>query len=189
MFSISTSTRTATTRQFSTTSQCSKLYAHVTRRKVAKTEPLQEGDPVFKLPREIPQFPPYPYGNSTYYKQSDRGLYGGKVIQFGHKISEFKNRNVRTFEPNVNRQTLWSQVLNQRITLKVTASTLKAIDKEGGLDNYLVKDTSARIKQLGPLGWKLRYLVLSEIQRREDNKTAKELRQAVKDMEVEDAVL
>lgn len=95
------------------------------------------------------------------------------MIMFGNKISEFKNHNRRTFKPNVNRQTLWSEALNRKITIRVHTSVLRSITKEGGLDNYLIKDTSARIKQLGPMGWKLRYLVLCAL-RDQSNKAKKE---------------
>lgn len=44
----------------------------------------------------------------------------------------------------------------------MTAKVLKTISKEGGIDNYLTKEKSARIKELGPTGWKLRYRVLKE---------------------------
>ncbi|CAN6611993.1 large ribosomal subunit protein bL28m [Trichomonascus vanleenenianus] len=151
-------------RMFSTTSPCGKLYAHVTQRRVKQVKPLEAGDPEYLLPQSLPEFPPYPYGEATLYKQSNRGLYGGKMIQFGNKISEFKNRNGRTFKPNVNRQTLWSEALKRKINLRVATSVLKAINREGGLDKYLTKDTSARIKQLGPTGWKLRYLVLQKME-------------------------
>ncbi|KAA8917691.1 hypothetical protein TRICI_000130 [Trichomonascus ciferrii] len=154
-------------RSFSTSTVCNRLYAHVVRRKVKQEKPLEEGDPAYLLPREKPEFPKYPYGEATLYKQSNRGLYGGKMIQFGHKISEFKNRNGRTFKPNVNRQTLWSEALQRKITLRVATSVLRTITKEGGLDNYLIQDTSARIKELGPMGWRLRYLVLKKLEDRE----------------------
>lgn len=34
------------------------------------------------------------------------------------------------------------------------------IDKVGGLDNYLLGSKTARLKELGPKGWKLRHRVL-----------------------------
>lgn len=57
---------------------------------------------------------------------------------------------------------LWSETLNRKISIKMTAKVLKTISKEGGIDNYLTKEKSARIKELGPTGWKLRYRVLKE---------------------------
>lgn len=37
---------------------------------------------------------------------------------------------------------------------------LKTIKKEGGLENYLLKSKPARIKELGPGGWNLRWLLM-----------------------------
>jgi len=37
---------------------------------------------------------------------------------------------------------------------------LKTIDKEGGLDEYLLSSKEGRIKELGPLGWKLRCVLM-----------------------------
>lgn len=34
---------------------------------------------------------------------------------------------------------------------------LRTIDKVGGLDNYLLSEKPARLKELGPWGWELRY--------------------------------
>lgn len=112
------------------------------------------------LPKQIPEFPAYPYGPSQWFKQSDRGLYGGQTIQFGNQISEFRNKSRRSWLPNVVRSALWSEVLTMDIRIKVTTSVLRTITKEGGIDNYLTKSTAARIKELGPTGWKLRYRVL-----------------------------
>lgn len=37
---------------------------------------------------------------------------------------------------------------------------LRTIDKVGGLDNYLLGDKPARVKELGPWGWKLRWRIM-----------------------------
>lgn len=141
-----------------------RLFKHVVSRKTKKVPELQAGDPIYRLSRPVDEAPPYPYGEATLYKQSNKGLYGGKMIQFGNKISEHKNRNVRTFKPNVNWQKLWSEALKRPVQIKVVGSVLKTITKEGGLDNYLIKDKAARIKELGPAGWKLRYEVLKRLE-------------------------
>ena len=38
--------------------------------------------------------------------------------------------------------------------------TTGTVDKAGGLDNYLTGTKPARIKELGPMGWKLRWEVM-----------------------------
>lgn len=155
-------------RAFSTTANLCRTFAHVVNRHVKKVPELKVGDPVSRLlKRKVPEIPPYPYGESHIYKQSNRGLYGGKFISTGHQISEFKNKHLRYIKPNVQRHKLWSESLNRRIRVRVVNSVLKTITKEGGLDNYLIKDKSARIKELGPYGWRLRYEVLKKMEENE----------------------
>ncbi|KAK9365324.1 ribosomal L28 family-domain-containing protein [Lipomyces kononenkoae] len=114
------------------------------------------------------KYPPYPYGDSTIFKRSNRGLYGGKFPMRGHSVSsELKKKNLRRWLPNANKTTLYSAVLKKRIRLQVVASVMKTIKKEGGLDNYLIKDKPARIKELGPRGWRLRYAVMLRLKEQE----------------------
>lgn len=106
--------------------------------------------------------PPYPYGPARWYKQSDKGLYGGQRIRFGNNVSpktEIKTR--RTWHPNIKRKSLFSKALNRRIRVRVSTRVMRTIDKVGGLDEYLLGEKSARIKTLGMEGWRLRCMVMS----------------------------
>ncbi|GMM51784.1 mitochondrial 54S ribosomal protein YmL24/YmL14 [Starmerella bacillaris] len=155
-------------RLFSTTKSVDREYFHVVRRRVKQPKEFHVGDPETVLPRKILEYPRYPYGPAQHYKQSDRGLYGGRILQFGNKISEkFKQKSTRIFYPNVQKTKLWSETLQQKIQTKVVASVLRTITKEGGLDNYLIKDSAARIKELGTFGWNLRYRVLKRMEEQE----------------------
>lgn len=149
-------------RAFSTTSVTPKEFAHITVRKQKKLVPLEVGIPRSFLPKQKPLYPEYPYGKAVLFKQSDRGLYGGQTIQFGNQISEFRNKSRRTWLPNINRHKLWSETLRRDINIKTTSRVLRTITKEGGIDRYLTKDKSSRIKGLGITGWRLRYKVLSK---------------------------
>jgi large subunit ribosomal protein L28 len=44
----------------------------------------------------------------------------------------------RKWNPNVQYQKLYSEILDESIKFKVTTSALRSIDKAGGLDNYLL---------------------------------------------------
>lgn len=158
---------TLTQRPFSTTSTRQKLYAHITRRKQKEQIPIVPGLPKKFLPKAAPEFPLYPYGKAQWFKRSDKGLYGGKIIQFGNQISEFRNKSRRSWKPNVAYHSLWSEALNRIIGIKTTARVLRTITKEGGIDRYLTKDKPARIKELGLTGWKLRYRVLKKLEIKE----------------------
>ena len=107
--------------------------------------------------------PPYPYGPRKFYKQADSGLYGGKVVMYGNKISKGRNKGKtrRTWNPHVKLADLESKALQQVITVKVTYACLRTINKCGGLDEYLLGDKPARIKELGLYGWHLRWKVMN----------------------------
>ncbi|OJD31797.1 50s ribosomal protein l24 [Diplodia corticola] len=105
--------------------------------------------------------PRYPYGPSLWYKQSNRGLYGGARIQFGNNVShktEIKTR--RKWRPNIQRKSLFSRALNRTVRVRLSTRVLRTIDKVGGLDEYLLGEKSARIKELGMGGWLLRWRLM-----------------------------
>ncbi|KAL5628595.1 hypothetical protein BROUX41_003343 [Berkeleyomyces rouxiae] len=106
--------------------------------------------------------PPYPYGERTLYKQSNKGLYGLARIRFGNHVASGRNpiKSRRTWKPNVHRKRMWSDALNAWVKVRMTIRVFRTIIKEGSLDTYLLKNKPRRIKELGPGGWKLRWLVM-----------------------------
>ncbi|CCE62996.1 hypothetical protein TPHA_0D03610 [Tetrapisispora phaffii CBS 4417] len=149
-------------RHFSSSLIILREWKLVETRRIAKQPDFQiGGEKPLYIPKKRKVFPDYKYGESNLFKQSNQGLFGGSFIQFGNNISESKIKTRRTWLPNIIKKSLWSETLNKPITLKLTAKVLKTITKEGGIDNYLLKDKAARIKELGPTGWKLRYSILS----------------------------
>lgn len=119
------------------------------------------------LPSEL--IPSYPYGERHVYKQSNRGLYGSVRIRFGNVVApEHNNKTRRSWRPNVHLKALYSPALDARVRTRLTARVLKTIRREGGIDNYLLKTTPARLRDLGPGGWSLRWLVMqtTAVQRR-----------------------
>jgi len=71
--------------------------------------------------------------------RSRRGLYGGKDIRTGNNVSFSNRRTRRKFKPNVFKKRVYSETLDEMIQFHLTTSTLRSIDKAGGLDNYLQK--------------------------------------------------
>ncbi|AET37888.1 mitochondrial 54S ribosomal protein bL28m Ecym_2136 [Eremothecium cymbalariae DBVPG len=156
-------------RSFSVSSNLLREWRLVECRRVAKQPQYQVGDPKpLYIQKEKRRFPDYPYGESHIFKQSNKGLYGGSFVQFGNNVSESKQKTRRKWLPNILKKSLWSETLGRKIPIKMTAKVLKTITKEGGIDNYLTKDKSARIKELGPTGWKLRYTVLTTRDKKEN---------------------
>ncbi|KAK5997356.1 YmL14/YmL24 [Cladobotryum mycophilum] len=112
-----------------------------------------------RLPSDL--IPPYPYGERRIYKQSNQGLYGSARIRFGNNVAEKHNNKSRRFwRPNVHVKSFLIPSLGARIKTRLTLRVLKTIRKEGGMENYLLKSKPARIKELGPGGWNLRWLLM-----------------------------
>jgi large subunit ribosomal protein L28 len=114
-----------------------------------------------RLEFEHRNVPTYPYGPSTFYKQSNFGLYGTQKIRYGNTVSE-KNeiKNRRHWRPNVHFKRLWSDALNMFVRVRITTRVLRTVDKVGGLDEYLLGEKAGRIKELGMGGWKLRWRIM-----------------------------
>ena len=114
------------------------------------------------LAKTDPLMPPYPYGVNVDFPEANYGLYGGSTIKSGSKISKGRNKGktMRKWFPNIRLETVRSEALKQDLHIPVRARIMRTIRKCGGLDEYLIGEKPARIKELGLLGWKLRYLVM-----------------------------
>jgi len=62
----------------------------------------------------------------------------GKGVQAGNNVSHAHNKTRRRFLPNVQKTTLLSDALGQAVSLKLTTRAIKTIEKNGGLDAYLM---------------------------------------------------
>lgn len=108
-----------------------------------------------------PLAPAYPPGERTLYKQSNSGLYGKARIAFGSRAAGKQNvRSPRLWKPNVHQKKLWSESLGAWVQTRLTTRVMRTIKKEGGLDEYLVAHGRRRVDELGPAGWRLRWLVM-----------------------------
>ena len=68
----------------------------------------------------------------------------GKNVMSGNNVSHAKNRTRRKFLPNLQNVKLFSKSLDKFINMKICVRSLKTVEKNGGLDNYL-KKTSNRV--------------------------------------------
>ncbi|EPS72501.1 hypothetical protein M569_02258, partial [Genlisea aurea] len=89
--------------------------------------------------------------------RAQRGLYAGKHIQFGNRISEDGgNKSRRTWKPNVKEKRLFSYIMDRHIRVKVTTHALRCIDKAGGIDEYLLKTPYRKMDTEMGLLWKIK---------------------------------
>jgi large subunit ribosomal protein L28 len=95
--------------------------------------------------------------------RSRRGLYDGKDIRTGNNVSFSMKATKRTFKPNVFKKRVFSEILDAMIPFHLTASTLRSIDKAGGLDNYLM--TSKHVKE--GEGFEIKRKILQRVKNQE----------------------
>lgn len=51
----------------------------------------------------------------------------------------------RVWLPNVQRKALWSEALGRSVSLNVTTAALRNMDRVGGLDEYILRTTPAKL--------------------------------------------
>lgn len=92
-------------------------------------------------------------------RRTGRGLYAGKTILSGNRVSEDGgNRSRRVWKPNAQPVSLWSAALGRTVRVRATAAALRNVDKAGGLDRYLLSSSPAELG--GDMGEGLRAAVL-----------------------------
>jgi large subunit ribosomal protein L28 len=62
----------------------------------------------------------------------------GKGVRSGHLVSHANNKRKRVFRPNLHKVTLASDTLGQSVSLKISMVALKTVDRQGGLDIFLL---------------------------------------------------
>ncbi|KAL3819035.1 hypothetical protein ACJIZ3_004940 [Penstemon smallii] len=87
--------------------------------------------------------------------RAHRGIYAGRHIQFGNRVSEDGGNKTRRFwKPNVQEKRLFSYIMDRHIRVKVTTHALRCIDKAGGIDEYLLKTPYHKMDTEMGLYWK-----------------------------------
>jgi large subunit ribosomal protein L28 len=69
----------------------------------------------------------------------------GKTVMSGNNVSHANNRTRRRFLPNLQSTRMHSEVLNRQISLRVSTSAMRTVEKHGGLDAYLSQARNAEL--------------------------------------------
>jgi large subunit ribosomal protein L28 len=77
----------------------------------------------------------------------------GKGVMSGHLVSHANNRRKRVFRPNLQTVTLASDTLGEAYSLKISMAALRTIDRQGGLDAFLLKAADGQLSTRA-LRWK-----------------------------------
>ena len=62
----------------------------------------------------------------------------GTKTQFGNNVSHSQRKTRRTFLPNIQSMSFFSDSMKRRFTFKAIASSARSIEKVGGIDVYLL---------------------------------------------------
>lgn len=60
------------------------------------------------------------------------------MIRYGDQVSEMGNRTRRSFKPNIQYCSFYSEHLGQKIKARVAAKMIPKIDEAGGIDQYIL---------------------------------------------------
>lgn len=74
-----------------------------------------------------------------------RCIITGKGVQAGNNVSHAKNRTRRRYLPNLQKVALASEVLGENVRMRITTSAIRTIEKNGGLDAWLLGTTNAKL--------------------------------------------
>lgn len=69
----------------------------------------------------------------------------GKSPQTGHKVSHSNIKTKKRFLPNLQNVSFYSETLGRKVNLRVAANTIRSVDKNGGLDAFLLKTSNLKL--------------------------------------------
>ena len=77
----------------------------------------------------------------------------GKKVMYGHNVAHSNVKTNRRFEPNLQKATLYSDVLGRKVPMRVCTRALRTVQRGGGLDAFLLATAD---EKLAPEGLKLK---------------------------------
>ena len=63
----------------------------------------------------------------------------GKSVMSGNNVSHANNRTRRRFLPNLQSASMQSEILDRKVSLRVSTSAMRTVEKHGGLDEFLLQ--------------------------------------------------
>jgi len=73
----------------------------------------------------------------------------GKKVLYGHNVAHSNVKTNRRFEPNLQQTTLYSDVLRRKLSLRVSTRALRSVQKNGGIDAFLLSTPDAKLAEQG----------------------------------------
>lgn len=68
-----------------------------------------------------------------------------KAVQSGNKVSHSNRKTRRRFLPNLQSVSFFSDILNKFISLRLSTNSVRTIEHNHGIDNYLLSTGSSKL--------------------------------------------
>ena len=81
----------------------------------------------------------------------------------GNNVSHAVNKTKRRFYPNLQNVSFFSEILGKKIKLKVSSRGIKTVEKNGGIDNYIINSKNVNLTSETK---KIKKLILSKASRK-----------------------
>ncbi|CAI8371396.1 MAG: 50S ribosomal protein L28 [Alphaproteobacteria bacterium UBA4588] len=69
----------------------------------------------------------------------------GKGVMSGNNVSHAKNRTRRRFLPNLQQTSMSSEILGRSVSMRVSTSAIRTVEKHGGLDIFLLQARNSEL--------------------------------------------
>ena len=71
-----------------------------------------------------------------------------KSVMSGNNVSHANNRTRRRFLPNLQSASMQSEILGRKVSLRVSTSAMRTVEKHGGLDAFLLQARNAELSEV-----------------------------------------
>ena len=71
----------------------------------------------------------------------------GKKVMTGNNVSKANNRTKRRFLPNLQKSSMHSSILGKTLQFRVATSTIRTVEKKGGLDEFLLNSSNSHLTE------------------------------------------
>jgi len=69
----------------------------------------------------------------------------GKTVMAGNNVSHANNRTRRRFLPNLQQASMQSEILDRKISLRISTSAIRTVEKHGGIDAFLLQARNSEL--------------------------------------------
>lgn len=73
----------------------------------------------------------------------------GKKVMSGNNVSHANNKSRRTFAPNLQEASFISESLGRKVSMRVSTSGMRTVEKNGGIDAFLKTTADRKLTAAG----------------------------------------